>query len=65
MCLEQGIASEELHDDTTYAPDVTGKTPTELQYDLRCTIMPCRNNRGMIFVIECGRAEVNESNFTI
>ena len=40
VCLEQGIASEEFDNNAPNAPYVTRKTPSQVQNDLRCSIMP-------------------------
>ena len=39
--LKEGVASEELNQNASYAPDVAGKAPAKLQDDLRSTIVPC------------------------
>lgn len=40
MGLEESIPSEELHENTTDTPDITRKAPSQIQYDLRRTVMP-------------------------
>lgn len=39
--LEECIAGEEFHDNAADAPNVARKAPTELEDDLRCSIMSC------------------------
>lgn len=65
MCLEEGIACVKLDQDTANAPDVTWKRPAESENDLGRSVVPCRNNRRMIFVLECRRSEINESDLCI
>ena len=45
VSLEESIPSEELNQDTTYAPDIARKRPAEAQNNLRGTIMPRRDDR--------------------
>ena len=65
MRLEEGVASEELHYDASYAPDVAREAPAKLQNDLWCSIMSCRHDRRVIFIVESGRPKINEPNFTV
>ena len=61
--LKEGVASKELDKNTSYTPDVARETPAHVENDLRRTVMSCRNNRRVIFVIERGGTKVNQSNF--
>lgn len=65
MCLKERIAGEELHQDTPDAPDVTWKTPAQIQDNLRSPIVPCRNDGGVVLIIKCGRAKVNQSDLAV
>lgn len=40
VCLEQCVSREELDNDAAYAPDVAGEAPSQLQNDLRGSVMP-------------------------
>jgi hypothetical protein len=42
MRLEQGVTGEELDQNTAYTPNVAGKAPTEVEYDLWCTVVTSR-----------------------
>lgn len=65
MCLKERITSEELHQDTPDAPDVTWETPAQVQDNLRSPIMPCRNDGGVVLIIKGGRAEVDQSDLAV
>ena len=65
MCLEQCVPSEELNEDATNAPDVTGVAPAKVQDDFRRSIVSSGNNRGMVLVIERGRSEIDQSDFGV
>lgn len=39
--LEQGVACEEFDQDTTNAPDITGKRPSQSQDNFWSSVMPC------------------------
>lgn len=39
MGLEQGVTSKELDQDASDTPNVTGKTPSKVENDLRRTVM--------------------------
>ena len=41
VSLEERVACEEFDQNTSNAPDVTGKAPSQLQYDFRGSIMSC------------------------
>lgn len=43
--LEQGVASEELDKNTTYAPDVAREAPSKIEYDFWSTVVSSRDNR--------------------
>lgn len=65
MGLEQGITSEELDKNTPNTPDIAGERPSKPKDDFRSTIMSGRDNGRVIFILECGRSEVNQPNFSI
>lgn len=65
VCLEEGVACEELHENTPDTPNITRKRPAETEDDFRRTIVAGRNDRRMIFVLECSRAKVDQSNFSV
>ena len=65
MGLKQGIAGEKFHQDASDTPDVTRETPAEVENNFRCPIMPCGDNRGVVFIVERGRTKVNEPNLTV
>lgn len=63
--LEQCVTGEELNQDTADAPDVTRIAPSQIQYNLRCSIMSCRDNGGMVFVVKGSRSEINQPDLCI
>lgn len=65
MGLEEGIAGEELNQDTAYAPDVAGERPAQVEDDLRSSVVTGRYDRRVVLIIECGRAKVDETNFAV
>lgn len=52
--LEQSITSEELDQNAANAPNVTGKTPSEVENNLGSTVVAGRDNRGVILVVKSG-----------
>lgn len=60
MRLEKSISSEELDEDASYTPDVARERPAKAKDDLRGTVMPGRDHRRMIFILECRRSEINQ-----
>lgn len=65
VCLKQCVSSEEFDKDTAYAPDITWKRPSQAQDNLWRPIMPGGDNRGVIFILEGRRAEVNQSDLCV
>lgn len=65
MCLEKGVSGEELNQDTANTPNITGETPSQVEYNFGGTIVSSRNDRGMILVIEGRRTKVDQSNFAV
>ena len=65
MSLEEGIASEELDNDAAYTPDIARKAPTQLQNDFWRTIVSCRDNRRVVFIIKGCRAKVDQTDLTV
>jgi hypothetical protein len=65
VCLEQGVAGEELDQDAAYTPNVAGKAPTEIEYNLWCTVVTSRHDRGVILVVERSGTEVDKPYFRV
>ena len=65
MRLKQRITCEEFHNDATNAPNIARKAPAQLKDDLWRAVVSGRDNGRMVLVIECGRSEVNEADFTV
>lgn len=63
--LEKSVAGEELDQDASDAPDVAWIAPSEVQYNLGCSVVSCRNDGGVILVVEGCRSEVNESDLGV
>lgn len=63
--LEEGVAGEELHQDTPNTPDVTRKAPAEIEDDFRGSIMAGGHNGRVILLVKRGRAKVDKPDFTV
>lgn len=59
VCLEKGVSGEEFHQNTANTPDVAGEAPAKVQYDLGRPVVAGRHDRGVVFVVESGRAKVD------
>lgn len=58
--LEQGVAGEELDENASYAPDVAGEAPSQVQDNLWRAIVSCRDHRRVVLIVKCGRPKVDE-----
>ena len=65
MGLEEGVTGIELDQDTANTPDVAGITPAQVEDDFWCTVMPRRDDRRVILIVESGRAKVNQPDLCI
>jgi hypothetical protein len=65
MSLEEGVACEELHQNAANAPNVASVRPAESKNDFRGTIMTCRDNRGVVLILEGCRTEVDKANLRV
>lgn len=65
MSLEKSVTGKELDQDTANTPDVTGIAPAQVEDDFRSAVMPRRDDRRVILIIECGRAKVNQPDLCI
>ena len=65
MRLKQRITSVEFDQYAANAPDIAGEAPPEVEDDFGRPIVPGRYYRGVVFVIEGSRAEIDESNLSI
>lgn len=65
MGLEESITGEEFDEDAANAPNIAWITPSQVEYDLRCSVVPCRNDRGVVFIIKGCGPEVNESDLGV
>jgi len=63
--LKECIPGEKLDEDTANAPNIARIAPSQIQYDLWCSVMSCGNDRGMVFVVEGGRPEINQPDLCI
>lgn len=63
--LEESITGKEFDQDTPDTPDITGETPAQVEDNLWCPVVTSGHDRRVVFVIEGGRAKVDETNFTI
>lgn len=65
MRLEESITSEELDEDAANAPNIAWIAPSQVEYNLRCSVVPCRNDRGVVFVVKGCRSKVNKSDLGV
>lgn len=65
MRLEQRITREELDKYTSDTPDITRIRPAQPQDNLRGTVMPRGDDRGVVLVLESSGPEVDESDFGV
>lgn len=63
--LEQGVAGKELDEDAPNTPDIARKRPPETENDFGGTVMPRRDDRGVVLVLERSRAKVDETDFRV
>lgn len=63
--LKERVTSEEFHKNTPDTPDITRKTPAQVEDDLRSSVVPCRDHRRMVFIIERGGTEINQPNLAV
>jgi hypothetical protein len=62
VCLEERDAQIELKHNATYRPDITRLRPSQLENDLRCSIVTCGYDCAVMLVIESCTAKVNQPN---
>ena len=65
VCLKQRISGEELHKYAADTPYVARVGPAQTENNLWCSVVPCRDHRRMIFVLECSGTEVYQPNLCI
>lgn len=63
--LEESVTSEELDEDAANAPDIAWIAPSQVQYNLWCSVVPCRYDRGVVFIVEGCRSKINESDLGV
>lgn len=63
--LEKRISSVEFYKDTAYTEHVTRIGPRKTKYDFGGTVVPGRDDRGMIFRLKCGRTEIDKTDFSV
>lgn len=62
MRLKQSVACEKFDKYTTDAPDVAWITPSEVEDDFWCAVVPCRYDGRVILVVESRRSKVDQPN---
>ena len=65
MRLEKRIAGEKLNQDAPDTPDIAGERPAKAKDDLGCPVVAGRHDRGVVLVLEGGRAKINQSNLRV
>lgn len=65
MRLEERVTSKELDEDAPNTPNIAWIAPAQVEYDLRCSVVPCRNNSGVILIVKGGRSKVDKSDLSI
>ena len=63
--LKQGVSGKEFHQYTTDTPNITWIAPSKSNDNFWCAIMPGGDHRRVVFVIERGRAEVDQTDFRV
>ena len=58
--LKESITSVELDEDAANAPDVARIAPPQIKNDLRCSVVPRRNDCGVVFVVKCCGSKVDK-----
>mmetsp|Transcript_28981 Transcript_28981/g.81636 ORF Transcript_28981/g.81636 Transcript_28981/m.81636 type:complete len:202 (-) Transcript_28981:111-716(-) len=61
VSLKQGVPGNELNDDAAYAPHVARVGPAQPKDDLWRSVMPCRDNRGVVLLLKSSAPKVNQS----
>lgn len=65
MRLEESVTSEEFDEDAANAPNIAWIAPSQVKYNLWCSVVPRGNDRGVVFIVECCRPKVNESDLGV
>ena len=65
MRLEECVPCEELDQDASDAPNVARIAPSQVKYDLRCSVVPGRNDSGVVLVIKGCRSKIDESDLGV
>ena len=65
MRLEESITSEELDEDAANAPNIAWIAPSQVKYNLRCSVVPCGNDCGVVFIVEGCRSKVDKSDLRV
>ena len=58
--LEESITSKELNEDAANAPNIAWVAPAQVKYDLRCSVVPCRNDGRVVLVVKGCRSKINK-----
>ena len=65
MRLEECVTCEELYQDASNAPNIARITPSQVEYNLRCSVVPGRNDGRVVLVIKGCRSKVNQSDLRV
>jgi len=65
VCLEEGVACEELDQNATNAPNIAGERPAESEDDFRGTVVSGRHYRGVVFILESCGTKIDEANLGV
>lgn len=65
MRLEKRVSSVEFYKDTAYTEHVTGIGPRETEDDFGGTIVSGGDDRGMVFRLERGGTEIDQTDFSV
>ena len=65
MRLEQSIPRKELDKYAANTPYVARIAPSKIEDDFRSTIVTGGDNGGVVFIVECGRAEIDKADLCI
>lgn len=65
MCLEERNTQVKLKHDAADRPHITRLSPAKLQNDFRGTVVTCRHNGAVVFMIKRSAAEIYQANVGI
>ena len=65
MRLEECVTCEELDEDASNAPNIARIAPSQVEYDLRCSIVSCRDDGRVVLIIKGCGSKVDQSDLCV